>query len=100
MSNAALCATSTLPAAKAWNCGSTISSGGRPRTICSVTPWKRIDASGIGLEIWGGGEVVWVGAGSETHLAALHPGVLVRLARAQIVDAVQESTYHSAREEH
>ena len=45
-------------------------------------------------------DVVWVGAGSETHLAALHPGVLVRLARAQIVDAVQESTYHSAREEH
>jgi len=40
--------------------------------------------------------VVWVGAGSETHLAALHPGVLVRLARAQPVDAVQDSTYHSA----
>jgi Cys-tRNA(Pro) deacylase len=44
-------------------------------------------------------DVVWVGAGSETHLAALHPGVLVRLARAQPVDAVQDSPYHSAREE-
>jgi prolyl-tRNA editing enzyme YbaK/EbsC (Cys-tRNA(Pro) deacylase) len=41
-------------------------------------------------------DVVWVGAGSEMHLAALHPGVLVRLARAQPVDAVQDSTYHSA----
>ena len=41
-------------------------------------------------------DVVWVGAGSDTHLAALHPGVLVRLARARPVDAVQDSTYHSA----
>ena len=41
-------------------------------------------------------DVVWVGAGSEMHLAALHPSVLVRLARAQPVDAVQDSTYHSA----
>ena len=41
-------------------------------------------------------DVVWVGAGSATHLAALHPGVLVRLARAQPVDAVQDSAYHSA----
>ena len=45
-------------------------------------------------------DVVWVGAGSDTHLAALQPGVLVRLARAQPMDAVQDSTYHSAREEH
>ena len=41
-------------------------------------------------------DVVWVGAGSETHLAALNPGVLVRIARARPVDAVQDSTYHSA----
>jgi Cys-tRNA(Pro) deacylase len=41
-------------------------------------------------------DVVWVGAGSNMHLAALHPGVLVRIARAQSVDAVQDSTYHSA----
>ena len=37
-------------------------------------------------------DVVWVGAGSETHLAALQPGVLVRLARAQPMDAVQDPT--------
>ena len=40
-------------------------------------------------------DTVWVGAGSETHLAALSPSVLVRLASAQPMDAVQDSTYHS-----
>jgi Cys-tRNA(Pro) deacylase len=35
-------------------------------------------------------ETVWVGAGSDTHLAALSPGDLVRLARARPIDAVQE----------
>ena len=44
-------------------------------------------------------DVVWVGAGSTTHIAALKPGVLARLARARSVDAVQDSTYHSPREE-
>ena len=46
-----------------------------------------------------GHDIVWVGAGSEMHLAALHPSALVRLARAQPVDAVQEPPYHSPREE-
>jgi len=41
-------------------------------------------------------DMVWVGAGSTTHMAAMNPSVLVRLARAQPVDAVQDSTYHSA----
>lgn len=40
--------------------------------------------------------VVWVGAGSPTHMAAVGPGDLVRLARAQPMDAVEDSTYHSA----
>jgi len=40
--------------------------------------------------------VVWVGAGSPTHMASVSPGDLVRLARAQPVDVVQDSTYHSA----
>jgi prolyl-tRNA editing enzyme YbaK/EbsC (Cys-tRNA(Pro) deacylase) len=34
-------------------------------------------------------ELVWVGAGSPSHLAGLAPGELVRVARAQAVDAVQ-----------
>lgn len=38
---------------------------------------------------------VWVGAGSPRHLARLGPGELVRLSRAQPMDAVQEATYHS-----
>jgi len=40
-------------------------------------------------------DTVWVGAGSATHMAALNPGVLVRLARAQPMDAVQDSAYDS-----
>ena len=38
-------------------------------------------------------ETVWVGAGSESHLAALSPAALARLANAQPMDAVQDSTY-------
>jgi prolyl-tRNA editing enzyme YbaK/EbsC (Cys-tRNA(Pro) deacylase) len=41
-------------------------------------------------------ETVWIGAGSESHLAALDPAGLARLAKAQPMDAVQDSTYHSA----
>jgi prolyl-tRNA editing enzyme YbaK/EbsC (Cys-tRNA(Pro) deacylase) len=44
-------------------------------------------------------DTVWVGAGSPMHIAALNPGDLARLARARSMDAVQDSTYHSAREE-
>jgi prolyl-tRNA editing enzyme YbaK/EbsC (Cys-tRNA(Pro) deacylase) len=36
-------------------------------------------------------ERVWIGAGSTRHMAALAPGDLVRLARAQPVDAVEEA---------
>ncbi|MDX6438350.1 MAG: hypothetical protein QOF45_933 [Gaiellaceae bacterium] len=36
-------------------------------------------------------DTVWIGAGSSTHLAALSPGDLVRLARARPIDAVQEA---------
>jgi prolyl-tRNA editing enzyme YbaK/EbsC (Cys-tRNA(Pro) deacylase) len=35
---------------------------------------------------------VWIGAGSENHLAALSPADLVRLARAQPMDAVERAT--------
>jgi prolyl-tRNA editing enzyme YbaK/EbsC (Cys-tRNA(Pro) deacylase) len=35
-------------------------------------------------------EVVWIGAGSSRHMAALAPSDLVRLARARPVDAVVE----------
>ena len=39
-------------------------------------------------------ELVWVGAGSPRHLAALKPTELVRLARAESIDAVLEPAPH------
>ena len=41
-------------------------------------------------------DLVWVGAGSPAHLAAIRPAELLRLARAEPMDAVQEAAYHSA----
>jgi len=43
-----------------------------------------------------GHALVWVGAGSTSHMAALNPAVLARLAKAQPTDAVQNDTYDSA----
>jgi Cys-tRNA(Pro)/Cys-tRNA(Cys) deacylase len=40
-------------------------------------------------------EYVWVGAGSENHLAQLRPQELLRLARARQMDAVEDRTYDS-----
>jgi Cys-tRNA(Pro) deacylase len=37
-------------------------------------------------------EIVWIGAGTSRHMAALAPTDLVRLARARPIDAVAEST--------
>lgn len=37
-------------------------------------------------------ERVWIGAGSENHLATLTPGDLVRLAKAEPMDAVSDET--------
>lgn len=36
--------------------------------------------------------IVWIGAGSSQHMAALTPGDLVRLSRAQPMDAVERHT--------
>jgi len=40
-------------------------------------------------------DLLWVGAGSASHMAAMNPSVLVRLARAQPMDAVEDATYDS-----
>jgi Cys-tRNA(Pro)/Cys-tRNA(Cys) deacylase len=40
-------------------------------------------------------DLVWIGAGSPSHLAALPPAELVRLARALPMDAVQDPAYDS-----
>lgn len=42
-------------------------------------------------------DVVWVGAGSHNHMAAVHASELVRLARAEQMDAVVERAYDSSR---
>lgn len=44
-------------------------------------------------------DVVWVGAGSSSHMAALSPAALARVTRARTADAVQDSHYPSPREE-
>ena len=41
-------------------------------------------------------DVVWIGAGSPAHMAAIRPAELLRLARAEPMDAVQEAAYDSA----
>jgi len=41
-------------------------------------------------------DLVWIGAGSPAHLAAIRPAELQRLARAEPMDAVQEAAYDSA----
>jgi prolyl-tRNA editing enzyme YbaK/EbsC (Cys-tRNA(Pro) deacylase) len=40
-----------------------------------------------------GHDVVWIGAGSTKHIAALAPAALARLAKAEPMDAVQDPTY-------
>ena len=40
-------------------------------------------------------DTVWIGAGSTRHLVALGPTDLLRLSRAEAMDAVQEPAYHS-----
>ena len=42
-----------------------------------------------------GHEEVWVGAGSDHHLAALRPEELLRLTKALQMDAVEDREYHS-----
>lgn len=64
--------------------------GFAPGTVAPF-PLPNVDRVLIDLNLLGH-DVVWVGAGSPVHMAAINPGVLVRLARAQPIDAVEEST--------
>jgi prolyl-tRNA editing enzyme YbaK/EbsC (Cys-tRNA(Pro) deacylase) len=38
--------------------------------------------------------VLWIGAGSDRHMAALSPTELLRLSRARPMDVVEQATYH------
>ena len=40
--------------------------------------------------------VLWVGAGSERHMAALSPTELLRLSRGRPMDVVEQAPYHSS----
>lgn len=40
--------------------------------------------------------VLWVGAGSERHMAALSPTELLRLSRARPMDVVEDAPYHQS----
>ena len=42
--------------------------------------------------------LVWVGGGSPRHMVALSPTELVRLARGEPMDVVEEPAYHSSPE--
>ena len=42
--------------------------------------------------------LVWVGGGSSRHMVALSPTELVRLARGETMDVVEEPAYHSSSE--
>ena len=39
--------------------------------------------------------VLWIGAGSERHMAAISPTELLRLSRARPMDVVEQAPYHS-----
>jgi prolyl-tRNA editing enzyme YbaK/EbsC (Cys-tRNA(Pro) deacylase) len=58
-------------------------------------PLPRVDRVLIDQSLLGH-DIVWVGAGSTSHMAAISPAVLARLAKAEPMDAVQDSTYDSA----
>jgi hypothetical protein len=40
--------------------------------------------------------ILWVGAGSERHMAALSPTELLRLSRGRPMDVVEQAPYHSS----
>jgi prolyl-tRNA editing enzyme YbaK/EbsC (Cys-tRNA(Pro) deacylase) len=59
-------------------------------------PLPNVDRVLIDLNLLGH-DLVWVGAGSPVHMAAINPGVLVRLSHAQPMDAVQYDSGSSSR---
>jgi len=40
--------------------------------------------------------LLWVGAGSERHMAAVSPTELLRLSRARPMDVVEQAPYHQS----
>ena len=64
---------------------------GFPAGAVAPFPLPEIDRVLVDQSILGHGRV-WIGAGSESHLAVLAPADLVRLSRGQPIDAVEAAT--------
>jgi prolyl-tRNA editing enzyme YbaK/EbsC (Cys-tRNA(Pro) deacylase) len=56
-------------------------------------PLRRVDAVLVERTLLSQ-PLVWIGAGSERHMAALSPAELLRLSRARPMDAVEATPYH------
>jgi len=56
-------------------------------------PLRRVSSAFIERTLLGQ-PVLWIGAGSDRHMAALSPTELLRLSRARPMDAVDEAAYH------
>jgi prolyl-tRNA editing enzyme YbaK/EbsC (Cys-tRNA(Pro) deacylase) len=68
--------------------------GFEPGAVCPF-PLPRVEAVLIERMLLSQ-PVLWVGAGSDRHLAALSPTELLRLSRARPMDVVEEAPYHSS----
>ena len=66
--------------------------GFEPGAVCPF-PLPRVDAVFIERTLLSQ-PLLWVGAGSERHLAALTPAELLRLSRARPMDVVEQAPYH------
>ncbi len=66
--------------------------GFEPGAVCPF-PLPRVDAIFIERTLLSQ-PLLWVGAGSERHLAALTPTELLRLSRARPMDVVEQAPYH------
>jgi prolyl-tRNA editing enzyme YbaK/EbsC (Cys-tRNA(Pro) deacylase) len=66
--------------------------GFEPGAVCPF-PLRRVDTVFVERMLLSQ-PVLWIGAGSERHMAALAPTELLRLSRARPMDAVEEAPYH------
>ena len=62
---------------------------------CAVAPFPASNVSRVLIErSLLAHEVVWIGAGSERHMAAVTPTELLRLSRGRPMDVVEQAPYH------
>jgi prolyl-tRNA editing enzyme YbaK/EbsC (Cys-tRNA(Pro) deacylase) len=71
-----------------------VAATGFPPGAVAPFPLPKVDSILLEQTLLTGG-YVWVGAGSERHLARLPASELLRLSRGRQMDAVEDHTYHS-----